>query len=337
MRTTGISGLLLIGLLTGACSGQDNEPAPVIAESDVTSQRLATYRGTVEFDAEGIPTLSVELVRLYPLSDGALTPGQKVQVEQSVLDSVSVSAPGTWNPTTETLTADMRITTSGTLDLDEPKLQITRICESVGTKCTSCMAAEITAGTCTVDVNAAPGVSFEGVHVGSGRVGSHYAFADLEVGGGAVSGSAHQAFAAKSVGGVSFGFEIDVLADPVGTPIDSDGDDDTYNAEAGEDAGDDCCDSDPLVYPGATGYSSTPSACGTYDRNCDGSMTPENANLANCAFVEGVCTVTPGWDRNPVPACGQSAWYINDCELKAHGTQCKKNNATRTWVTQSCL
>ena len=53
--------------------------------------------------------------------------------------------------------------------------------------------------------------------------------------------------------------------------------------------GDDCCDTDPMVHPGQTAYFTSPSQCGSFDYDCDGTATPQYG-LANCQWIGLGCT-----------------------------------------------
>jgi hypothetical protein len=67
--------------------------------------------------------------------------------------------------------------------------------------------------------------------------------------------------------------------------------------------GDDCCDTDPNVYPGQTAYFTAPSQCGGFDYDCDGAATPQYG-LANCAWAGLGCAGDGFVDST---ACGATA------------------------------
>lgn len=77
----------------------------------------------------------------------------------------------------------------------------------------------------------------------------------------------------------------------------------------------DCCDSDSRARPGATGFQTSPRACGGFDFDCDGSLTrqygtSEESCNTNCNFNgDGWC--------DPAPACGGTAGRSTGCF--AHG------------------
>jgi hypothetical protein len=67
--------------------------------------------------------------------------------------------------------------------------------------------------------------------------------------------------------------------------------------------GDDCCDTDPSVYPGQTAYFTTASQCGGFDYDCDGASTPQYG-LASCAWAGLGCAGDGFVDS---AACGATA------------------------------
>jgi hypothetical protein len=70
----------------------------------------------------------------------------------------------------------------------------------------------------------------------------------------------------------------------------------------------DCCDSDIRVHPGVSAFFMTPSNCGSFDYNCDGTSQPQfgagSCAITSCALVSGFATST---------ACGASGAFIFDC------------------------
>lgn len=64
-----------------------------------------------------------------------------------------------------------------------------------------------------------------------------------------------------------------------GSDCDQDGD----GHRATRCGGDDCCDTDPSSYPGATtGFRNQPNACGSWDWNCDGATETETPFTGGC-------------------------------------------------------
>jgi hypothetical protein len=64
-------------------------------------------------------------------------------------------------------------------------------------------------------------------------------------------------------------------------PCDRDGDGHRATGACG---GDDCCDQDPVVFPGQQNFFASVSACGTFDYDCDGKPSPR--------FERAACHVT---------------------------------------------
>jgi hypothetical protein len=82
-----------------------------------------------------------------------------------------------------------------------------------------------------------------------------------------------------------------------------DRDEDGHLAAGAPCFGDDCCDTDPNVYPGQTAYFASPSQCGGFDYDCDGAATPQYG-LANCAWAGLGCAGDGFVDST---ACGATA------------------------------
>jgi hypothetical protein len=83
--------------------------------------------------------------------------------------------------------------------------------------------------------------------------------------------------------------------------------------------GKDCCDGDPSVHPGQSGYFASANACGNFDYNCDGAEslkpggTPGGCPPIECAIVNGACTQTNTGCTSylTVAACGQPLGYVS--------------------------
>src|SRR5690606_8195690 len=206
--------LLLAALVSvaGCALSHEVDPTGGVGAEHV---RLRVARLVLAADpaaSEPVPILSVE-------SDKA---------RESVLARVTLSGPGTWNAATEGLSADVRISNATSGPLDGPAVVVVSITES----------------------GADGGVAPETVRVelndsGGDRLGSLFAFADLDFAGGVNGGSARHPLRFHSPGGVSFTFTVDVFAhvNPPAGNVRPDGDDDGYNTEAGA-RGEDCDDTD---------------------------------------------------------------------------------------------
>ncbi len=73
--------------------------------------------------------------------------------------------------------------------------------------------------------------------------------------------------------------------------------------------GNDCCDSDPQVFPGQTTFFATLDACGSYDYNCDGVAEKRWTSVGSgchLCYVFACCTDDGQYLSGP-PDCGQSA------------------------------
>jgi hypothetical protein len=84
-----------------------------------------------------------------------------------------------------------------------------------------------------------------------------------------------------------------------------DQDGDGYLAAGPPCLGNDCCDTDPMVHPGQTAYFTSPSRCGSFDYDCDGTATPEYG-LASCQW-NGLGCSGDGFDDST--ACGVTAAF----------------------------
>jgi hypothetical protein len=92
---------------------------------------------------------------------------------------------------------------------------------------------------------------------------------------------------------------------PAATGSSCDQDGDGYMAAGPPCYGNDCCDTDANVHPGQTAYFTTPSQCGSYDYDCDGTATPEYG-LADCTWTGLGCTGDGFVDAT---ACGATAAF----------------------------
>ena len=89
----------------------------------------------------------------------------------------------------------------------------------------------------------------------------------------------------------------------------------------------DCNDGDGRVYPGQIEWFDVPNTAGNYDYDCDGEDTQELTTRGSC--VSDRCgDANPGW-KDEVPACGDSAKWLIDCDLKLLAGGCIMEAADR--------
>jgi hypothetical protein len=225
-------------------------------------------------------------VRTEWVSDAAAAP----KSQGSVLGDVVLSGPGVWNADTERLSARVRITNGTSHDLDEPQM--------------------------VLDTLSRDAVTAELVHSGDGGLGSVWAFADIARSGGANGGSARQRIRFHAPGGVAFSFSVQVIADPAPRRgIDPDDDDDGYNSERDQPAGDDCDDRDPTVYPGRGGCQCL-SSCDV----CGEGECCQQACTGQCECPLGCsCDYESTWSGEDPPdvVCGDASCDLS-CESYGH-------------------
>jgi hypothetical protein len=87
--------------------------------------------------------------------------------------------------------------------------------------------------------------------------------------------------------------------------------------------GDDCCDFDHDAHPGQTAYFAGPSACGTFDYDCDGRVDPE-VGIASCALGFFACS---GDGFASTTACGVLS-HFTTCSWA--GFSCNHTDGMRT-------
>lgn len=87
-------------------------------------------------------------------------------------------------------------------------------------------------------------------------------------------------------------------------PCDKDGD---GHRAPGACGGDDCCDQDPVVFPGQQSFFATASGCGTFDYDCDGKPSPR-FNRAACHVTSFQC-IGDGFAGDV--GCGAEADFFN--------------------------
>ena len=77
----------------------------------------------------------------------------------------------------------------------------------------------------------------------------------------------------------------------------------------------DCDDDDGRVFPGQTQFFDTARANGSFDFDCDDSASLQYPNLGQCGVAPDACetNAVDGWTGGIVPACGDSAFWLNGC------------------------
>ncbi len=283
-------------------------PGCAIAHSAEEGELLGTFRVTVDAsdDAE---EASVLVEDVTDARDAA--PDPKASAE-SVLSRVSLVGPGTWNAATKRLGATVRITNVSAPAMDEPFMVVRSV-----TQPSSC-------------------VVFEQTHAGGSHVGAQYRYADVTAPGAtAVNGaSAKQNLVIRAPCTKNFSFTVDVRAVVRGSRrIVPDRDDDRFNIEPSQAAGDDCNDNDPNAYPGGPVPCTCSTACGS---SCAAGCCDETCG-ANCnrTCVAGcVCDVHPGpagSGANPSSLTCQAGSNCNlDCAGTTSGCDLTCSNATCT-------
>lgn len=271
---------------------------------------LGTFRVVVDVAESGEADIRVEEA---PDEDGF---APKAAAE-SVLTRVSVVGPGTWDAATQRISATVRITNVSAPAMDEPFMVVRTV-----TQPSSC-------------------VIFEGTHAGGTYVGAQYRYADITAPGAtAVNGaSAKQRVVIHAPCVKKFTFTVDVRSVVRGSRrIVPDRDDDSYNIEPEQSAGDDCNDNDPSVYPGGP----VPCSCGITCGSTCGMGCCEEACESNCSrtCLGGcVCDVKPGpagSGANPSSLNCQAGSICNlDCSQTTSGCALTCSNATCTSYCES--
>lgn len=103
----------------------------------------------------------------------------------------------------------------------------------------------------------------------------------------------------------------------------------------------DCDDTDSNVHPGQTAYFTTTSNGGTWDYNCDGTVTEEYPSLGSTGGCSNgqTCNGTnaTGWDSTSVPSCGSSAFFYNQSTyLSCPQSHVSCPIMTYSTITQAC-
>jgi hypothetical protein len=275
------SSLCLLAVLSGCAVSHGSEPGELLGSALFTVDR-------------GAPEGAQVSVAFIPAPDAGLA-GPKA-LERSVLSDVTLVGPGVWDDATQRLSATVRITNGAAPAMDEPYMVVTQVSQPA-----SC-------------------VIFEGQHSGSSYVGATYAFADITPPGpSAVNGaSAKQGMAIYNPCRSNFTFRVDVRAVVRGSRrVVPDRDDDGFNVEAGEPAGDDCNDFDASVFPGgpvpcACSLSCAGCALGCCDEACENGCS--RTCTAGC-----VCDVRPGPGSRGSLRCQPGSTCNLDC---ASGAEC---------------
>ncbi len=211
-------------------------------------------------------------------------------LEQSHLIDVSVAGPGTFDGTSRVL-ADVRITNGLASALNEPYMQVVSVSD--------------------------PTIVFEGIDSGDGGVGSVYAYADLDVSGGVNAGSAFQSMSILDPDtSTTFSFSVDIFADAdaPAAAIFPDADDDSYNREPSQPAGDDCDDTDPAKNPGGLTCALECGVCGVDVCNPGGCCAAQCVGTDVCTLP---CTAGCACDLGDDPTVRNSTYV--DC---APGSAC---------------
>lgn len=93
-----------------------------------------------------------------------------------------------------------------------------------------------------------------------------------------------------------------------GIPTVCDEDGDGYKAMTPGCGGTDCCDTDAHVHPGQTAFFTTAGACGSFDYDCSGKITPEYG-AASCSWSSFSCS-GQGFAA-PIPSCGDFGMFTS--------------------------
>jgi hypothetical protein len=246
---------LVCASAVAACSGSE-DVSPVSdpsaeGESSAEQESIGRFKVTVD------PTAAEPIV-IEPVEEGLPQPGTQdttpLPSNRTVLSSVTLTGPGTWNAATQTLTAPVVMTHNGSINssFNEPQMVVTALSDETGTV--------------TFESSDNPGVK---------GVGATMAFTDIQRPGAAnVCGSFGVRTTAKlplvikdTDPATSFSFTVDVRAFQA-TTVSPDCDDDGKNSEFGQDAGNDCNDRNASVISGCDC-----TQCTTAGLSCDQPLT----------------------------------------------------------------
>jgi hypothetical protein len=295
---------------------------------------LGSFVVTVELADAGEPSVRVEAI---PATGDLDSDGKAL--EESVLARVAVVGPGLWNPDSMRLAAVVRITNASAPAMDEPYLVVRSVSQP-----RSC-------------------VIFEGTHGGGSHVGAQYRYADVTAPGvSAVNGaSSKQLLVIHAPCARNFSFSVDVQATVRGSRrIVPDRDDDSFNIEANEAAGDDCNDNNPGVYPGGP----VPCACslvcgatcelGCCDETCESECSRTCAggcvcdvhpgpsgSGANPSFLDcqagSVCNLDCAGTNGGCDLACSNATCTSYCEDTRHNRDCNSSCSNASDCTQQCV
>jgi hypothetical protein len=252
------------------------------------------------------PTAGERSVRIVPLRNGI----PKASTD-SLLADVTLVGPGQWDPSTQRMTATVRIENGSAPSMDEPYIVVTAV-----NKARSCIA-------------------FERAHSGGTYTGATYRFADITAPGltEVNHASARQTMVIHDPCVTDFRFQVDVRAVVRGSRrIVPDRDDDSFNIEANEPAGDDCNDFDAQVYPGGPVSCDCTLSCNTCPNGC---CTETCTGSCSQTCTSGcVCDLTPGAGGSGTMDCEAGSVCNLDCTEATEGCTLNCSNASCTSYCQ---
>jgi hypothetical protein len=240
-----------------ACSGSDDvSPVSDPAAGSGNESEPAKLESVGRFKVTVDP-MAAEPILFEPIEEDSPKPGTQATTplpeNRTVMSSISLTGPGTWNAATQTLTAPVVMTHTGSIaaSFNEPQMVVTALSD--------------TTGTVTFETSDNPGVL---------GVGATLAFADMQRPGAAnvcgafgVRTTASHALVIKDTNpATSFSFTVDVRAFQA-TTVSPDCDNDGRNSEL-QDAGGDCNDANASITSGCDC-----TQCTTAGVSCDQPLT----------------------------------------------------------------
>ncbi len=297
-----LSTALVCASAVAACSGSDDTSPDPTGTSGGESEP-AKLESIGRFKVTVDPT-AAEPIRFEPIEDDASRPGTQstspLPSTDTVLSSISLAGPGTWNPTTQTLSTTVVMTHTGVIpsNFNEPQMVVTALSD--------------TTGTVTFITSDNPGVQ---------GIGATMAFPDLQrpvgatniCGAQGIRSSAQRFFAIKDTEpATSFSFTVDVRALKVlnNTGISPDCDNDSVNAEVGQDAGGDCNNLDASVTGSQCDCTSQCTSAGT---TCTQPVTSGTFTCQEDATHPCACNVNAAGGTDVNVTCA------NDCAVNCDG------------------